>query len=98
MLNKKIKELREAKGLYQRQVAAYLDVDTAYICKMEHGDKPISRSNLQKLATLFDVPESELVTIWLSDKIVELVKEEPVCEDSLKLSINRMNKMHMEIN
>lgn len=91
MLNKKIKELREAKGLYQRQVAAYLDVDTAYICKMEHGDKPISRSNLQKLATLFDVPESELVTIWLSDKIVELVRDEPYSRESLKMVLNRIS-------
>lgn len=35
MLGEKLKELRESKGLLQRQVAAELDVDAAYISKME---------------------------------------------------------------
>ncbi len=90
MLGKKLKTLREAKGLYQRQVAAQLDVDTAYICKMEHGEKPASRTHLKKLAALYDVPESELMVLWLSDKIVDLVKDEPVYEDSLKLAMSRL--------
>ena len=90
MLGDKLKTLREAKGLYQRQVAAHLDVDTAYICKIEHGEKPASRVHIQKLAALYDVPESELTTLWLSDKIVNLVKGEPNSMDSLKLTLNRM--------
>ena len=44
MLGEKLKELRESKGLLQRQVAAELDVDTAYISKMENNDKPVSNS------------------------------------------------------
>ena len=34
MLGEKLKELRESKGLVQRQVAAALGVDTAYVSKM----------------------------------------------------------------
>ena len=90
MLGEKIKSLREAQGLVLRQVAAHLDVDIAYISKMEHGNKPISRVHIQKLAALYDVPESELTTLWLSDKIVNLVKGEPNSMDSLKLTLNRM--------
>lgn len=44
MLGEKLKELRESKGLLQRQVAAELKVDTAYISKMENNDKPVSNS------------------------------------------------------
>ena len=46
MLGQKLKELREARGLLQRQVAAELDVDTAYISKMENNDKPVSKAYL----------------------------------------------------
>ena len=44
MLGEKLKELRESKRLVQRQVAAELKVDTAYISKMENNDKPVSNS------------------------------------------------------
>jgi transcriptional regulator with XRE-family HTH domain len=47
MLGEKLRELREAKGLVQRQVAADLEVDTAYISKMEHNEKPVSRNHLK---------------------------------------------------
>jgi len=38
MIGGKLKELRESKGLLQREVAAKLDVDTAYISKMESDE------------------------------------------------------------
>ena len=60
MLGEKLKELRESKGLLQRQVAAELDVDTAYISKMENNDKPVSKEHLKKISTLLGVPENDL--------------------------------------
>jgi transcriptional regulator with XRE-family HTH domain len=44
----------------QRQIAAELDVDTAYISKIENNDKPVSKSHLIKLSELLVVPENEL--------------------------------------
>ena len=76
MLGEKIKELREAKGLLQRQVAVELDVDTAYISKMENNDKPVSRNNLVKLARLFDIKEEQLFAFWLADKVYDILKDE----------------------
>jgi HTH-type transcriptional regulator, competence development regulator len=46
MLGEKLKELRKSKGLLQRQVAAELNVDTAYISKMENNEHSISALNL----------------------------------------------------
>lgn len=63
MIGGKLKELRESKGLLQREVAAKLDVDTAYISKMESDEKPVSRSYLSRLARLFDVTEEEFLTV-----------------------------------
>ena len=76
MLGEKLKEFREAKGLLQRQVAVELDVDTAYISKMENNDKPVSRNNLVKLARLFDIKEELLFTYWLADKVYDILKNE----------------------
>ena len=76
MLGEKLKELREAKGLLQRQIAVELDVDTAYISKMENNDKPVSKTNLVKLARLFDIKEEQLFTIWLADKVYDILKDE----------------------
>jgi transcriptional regulator with XRE-family HTH domain len=76
MLGEKLKEFREAKGLLQRQVAVELDVDTAYISKMENNDKPVSRNNLVKLARLFDIKEELLFTYWLAEKVFDILKNE----------------------
>ena len=76
MLGEKLKELREAKGLLQRQVAVELEVDTAYISKMENNDKPVSRNNLVKLARLFDIKEEQLFTFWLAAKVYDILKDE----------------------
>ena len=87
MLGEKLKELREAKGLVQRQVAAALEVDTAYISKMESNEKPVSRNHLKKLSELLGIAEKELFAIWLAGKVYELVKDEEVA--LLVLSITK---------
>lgn len=76
MLGQRLKELREAQGFVQRQVAAKLDVDTAYVSKIESNEKPVSRNHLKKLSQLFGIPEEELLTLWLADKVYEVVKGE----------------------
>jgi transcriptional regulator with XRE-family HTH domain len=78
MLGEKLRELREAKGLVQRQVAAELEVDTAYISKMESNEKPVSRQHLKKLSVLLGIAEDELLTLWLADKVYDVVKDEEV--------------------
>jgi transcriptional regulator with XRE-family HTH domain len=85
MLGEKLKELREAKGLVQRQVAAELQVDTAYISKMESNEKPVSRLHLRKLAKLLGISEEELLSLWLADKLYDIVKNEPAGLKSIEL-------------
>lgn len=74
MLGEKLKELRESKGLLQRQVASELDVDTAYISKMENNDKPVSKSHLEALAKVYELPESELMPFWLGEKVLHVLE------------------------
>ena len=88
MLGIKLKELRELNGFVQRQIAALLEIDTAYISKMESGDKQISRDHLKKLATVYKVPEKELITLWVADKIIKIIDKEKVGKDALQLVLN----------
>lgn len=85
MLGEKIRALREANGLLQRHVALKLDVDIAYISKMEHGEKPVSRNHLEKLSRLFGVPEESLLTLWLADKLYAIAKDEEVALQAMEV-------------
>jgi len=88
MLGERLRLLRESKGLLQREVAAKLDVDTAYISKMESNEKPVSRIHLKKLAALLDINEDELLTLWLTNKILKTIEEEENQETALKLALD----------
>lgn len=90
MLGEKLRELREAKGLVQRQVAADLQVDTAYISKMEHNEKPVSRNHLKKLCNLYNVSENDLMPIWLADKVLQLVENEKFSVQALEMALNKV--------
>ncbi len=92
MLGAKLKELREINGYVQRQIAAELEVDTAYISKVENDEKLLSKSHLKKIATLFNVAEKELVVIWLADKILNTIHNEENKQQALQLALNTLNK------
>ena len=92
MLGEKLRELREAKGLVQRQVAADLQVDTAYISKMEHNEKPVSRNHLKKLSKLYSVSENDLLLIWLADKVLQLVENEKFSVEALEMALNKVKE------
>ena len=91
IIGKKLRELREQKGLLLRQVAAKLEVDTAYISKMERGEKNIKREFIVKLAKIYQANTDELLTIWLADQIFDLVKDEDVALNALSLTEKELN-------
>jgi transcriptional regulator with XRE-family HTH domain len=94
MLGEKLKEIRESKGLLQRQVAAELDVDTAYISKMENNDKPVSKSHLEALAKVYDLPESELMPFWLGEKVLHVLETHGYSIEALNLVIKKIKNVN----
>jgi transcriptional regulator with XRE-family HTH domain len=87
-----IRELRESKGLLLRQVAAELELDTAFLSKMERNEKKASRPQVLRLAKVLETKEKELMMLWLSDKIVETLNEESEAYGALKLTEKRLKK------
>lgn len=87
-----IRKHREAKGLLLRQAAAFLEVDTAFVSKLEHSERKASREQVLKLAEFLDVKSDELITVWLADKISETIKNDKQGEDALKLALKIIKK------
>lgn len=76
LLGNKIKSLRDEQGILQRQVAAYLEIDTPMFSKIERGDRRAKRSQVTKLAEYFHLEEKELLTLWLADRILDAIEGE----------------------
>lgn len=87
-----IKKLREQKKFLQRQVAAIIETDTAFVSKFEKGEKRLNRGQVIKLAAFFDVPEKELIPLWLSDRLKDTLKNDPYSEEALKLAKQQLKK------
>ncbi len=54
-----VRDLRENKGLLLRQVAAFIEIDTAFLSKMERNEKKVSRQQVQKLARALETTEKK---------------------------------------
>jgi transcriptional regulator with XRE-family HTH domain len=90
MIGEKLRDLREEKGMLQREVAASLSIDTAYVSKMENNEKPVSKVHLKQLATLYGVDEHLLMPLWLAEKIKRSIKDEGYSEQALELVLNEI--------
>ena len=76
IFGKKIKALREERGMVQRQLAAALEIYTPMFSKIERGERKAKRSQIPIMARMFEVDEKELLTIWLADKVLDVVEGE----------------------
>jgi transcriptional regulator with XRE-family HTH domain len=65
-----LKDLREAKGLLIREVAAGVNVDTAILSKIERAERLPTKKQVLLLAKFFSFDKNELMVSYLSDKLV----------------------------
>lgn len=95
LLGNKIRSLRDEQGILQRQMAAYLEIDTPMFSKIERGDRRAKRSQVIQMATYFKVDEKEMLTLWLADKVLDALED----EDELKLTaIETAKSKLMDVN
>jgi transcriptional regulator with XRE-family HTH domain len=81
-----IKELRIQRKLLQKHVAAALDIDTPMLSKIERGERKANRDNVVLLAKLFKVNENELLSLWLGEKVYDVLKDEKMANEALKVA------------
>lgn len=58
---KRVKELRQSKGLSQEALAHLAELDRTYIPSIEKGERNVSIEVILKLAVAFDLKISELL-------------------------------------
>lgn len=98
MLGEKLRESREVKGLLQREVAEKLHVDAAYLSKVESNEKRLGRHHLTALSRLLDIPVQELQSLWLANKIFDLVKDEKIAISALEKTMKQVAKLKKGLN
>jgi len=91
-LGETLRQLREGKGLLLRQVAADLDMDTALLSKIERGDRSPKKEQLLKAAALFGIPPRDLLIPWLSEKVSQLLEDEPFALEALDKCRNKLKQ------
>jgi HTH-type transcriptional regulator, competence development regulator len=87
-LGDKLRQLRDEHNLMQREVGAVIEVDGAFISKIENNEKPINRKHLSTLSKFFRVNEDELQSLWLADKIRWVIREEKLGKQAVQIVLN----------
>jgi len=90
-----IRKQREKKLLPLRKVAAYLDIDTSTLSKVERGVRPASTDYLKPLSEILEIDLKEVQTVFIADKISKDFGGLEHLNDGLKavqMIINQGNK------
>ena len=62
-----------------------LDVDAGLYSKIERGERPAKREQVISLASIFNIDEQELLTLWLADQVYGIVEYEQNANDVLNI-------------
>jgi transcriptional regulator with XRE-family HTH domain len=86
-----IRHRREEKDLLLRHVAAQLDIDTAMLSKVERGERNAKREHVVMLSKILELDNNELLTLWLADRVYEVIGDEEVGLNALKVAEEQAN-------
>lgn len=91
-LGQRIRDLREKKGVLLRQLAAFAEVDTALISKLERGERRATREQVLKIADFLEIQQNELIKLWLADKVADSIEGESNSIEVLKYVLKQFEK------
>jgi transcriptional regulator with XRE-family HTH domain len=81
-----LRDLRESNGKSLRQAAKDLEVNPAYLSRVERGEKPASRAIQHRLAAYYEV-EPEVIEVasgQLPADVVQILQTHPDAIESLR--------------
>jgi len=89
-LGQELRKIRESKNILLRQVASYLEIDTAMISKIERGERNMNRNQVMKLAEYYNVSQEKLLTLWVCDKVLNTVENEPFAVKGMQKALKTL--------
>ena len=84
-LGDRLKLLRLAKQLTQRQVAAQLNVAPSIYNRFERNERKVKKEMLPKLSEILEISIEELNTIWVADQVYKLLEYEQNPNDVISI-------------
>lgn len=79
-----LKNAREAKGIKTRELANLAGIDQALISKFESGTRNPTKPQLVRLAEILQIELEPLLILWLKEKILREIANEPLGIQALK--------------
>jgi len=81
-----IKSKRQKMGLLQSDVAERLGIDAPLLSKIEKGLRQLKREQIPTIAHILKADVDELLTLWLSDQIYAVVKDEKLANEAIQVT------------
>lgn len=75
-----------------RHVASALDIDTALLSKIEGGSRVIRKEQISLIAEVLKADKDELITLWLADQVMNVLKDEEMADKALKTVSKNIKK------
>lgn len=92
-----IRTLREKRNLLLREMAANLNMDVAYLSKIERGNRMARREQVIAFAKELKEDENQLLKMWMAEQIVELVKDEKDSTEILNIAKQKISSLTKNI-
>jgi transcriptional regulator with XRE-family HTH domain len=86
MFGEYLRHLRESKNLPLRKVAAFLDIDTSVLSKIERGERDANKEIVVSAAKFFDIDEQLLVNEFYGDCVAKLLYKEHELSNIFKVA------------
>lgn len=80
-----IKKKRQETGMRIREVANLLAIDQSLVSKFESGARLPTKHQVIKIAEILGIPQNELMTLWLKERILSEIKYEPFAGEAMKM-------------
>jgi transcriptional regulator with XRE-family HTH domain len=81
-----LRNLREAKSLLLREVAASISIDPTLLSKIERDERMPTREQVKALSTFYKEEENSIVLAYLSDKLVNELEHEDLALQAIKIA------------
>ena len=81
-----LRELRETKGLFLREVGAKLSLDPTILSKIEQDKRMPTREQVKSLANFYKDQKNEVIIAWLSDKLYYEVQDEDLALQAMHVA------------
>ena len=87
----RVRKLRELNRLFQREIAAILNIDIPMLSKIERGERKAKKQQIKIFAKVLKASENELLTLWLADQLEDIIEGEELASQALRSVSKKIN-------